>query len=131
MVLWSTAVLCAAAGVGLVVVAVVVDLDTADRAASVVGGVVALCGTVLTVYQVLSAGGAATGIRAQGARAVAAGGSISGNAMGTRSRVVGSAAGSAPGSAVTGGSVEAVGDGALAAGQGVSGNAIGDDSELS
>jgi hypothetical protein len=115
----------------LVVVAVVVDLDTADRAASVVGAVVALCGTVLTVYQVLSAGGAAPGIRARGARAVAAGGSISGNAVGARSRVVGSGAGPAPGSVVADGAVEASGDGALAAGQSVTGNAIGDDSELS
>lgn len=128
--MWAGAVLCAAAGVGLVVIAAVVDLDTADRAASVVGGVVALGGTVGMLYQILAGGGAA-GVRAQGNHAIAAGGSITGNAIGRRSRVAGAGAGPANGPAPAAGGVEAVGDGSLAAGGNVSGNAVGDDSGTS
>ncbi|WP_380282098.1 hypothetical protein [Kitasatospora purpeofusca] len=41
---WVAAALCAAAGIGLVAVAVLVDLDTAEKFASIGGGLIALFG---------------------------------------------------------------------------------------
>ncbi|GAA2290905.1 hypothetical protein GCM10010415_73340 [Streptomyces atrovirens] len=134
-VMWAVAVLCGVIGVGLVLMAVLVDLDTADRTASVVGAVVALVGLVMSAYALLQAPANAGGVtRAYGRGAVAAGGSVSGNAIGARSKVT---AGSSPAtpavpptnSITSALHVEARGDGAVASGGDVSGNAIGDDSE--
>lgn len=135
-VMWAVAALCGVTGVGLVLVAVLVDLDSADRTASVVGAVVALVGLALSTYALLqasaNAGGAA---RAYGSGAIAAGGSISGNAVGTRSKVSAAPASAAPSTPQTnpvtpGLQVESRGEGAVAAGGDISGNAIGDDSEV-
>ncbi|MEV8099848.1 hypothetical protein [Kitasatospora sp. NPDC085879] len=118
-----------------------VDLEAANMAASVVGAVVALAGLTLSVWQLLPASGAAeVGIRVQatGPHSVAAGGDITRNAFGARSKV-GSAPGSAPGSPAgpsapvvgpaEGRQVEAV-DGGLAAGGAMGRNAVGDDAEV-
>lgn len=133
-VMWAVAALCGVAGVGLILVAVLVDLDTADRTASVVGAVVALVGLALSTYSLLqvpaNAGGTTT---AHGRGAIAASGSVSGNAIGARSKV--SAAPPAPGAPQTNSvslspQVDSRGEGAVAAGGDISGNAIGDDSEV-
>jgi hypothetical protein len=50
---WTAAALCTAAGIGLVAVAVVVDLWTADQLASVSGGIAALVGLAFTVRGLL------------------------------------------------------------------------------
>lgn len=133
-VMWVVAALCGVTGVGLVLVAVLLDLDTADRTASVVGAVVALVGLALSTYTLLQAptnGGGTT--RAHGRGAIAASGSISGNAIGARSKV--GAAPAAPSTPPTNSvtpspQVESQGEGAVAAGGGISGNAMGDDSEV-
>ncbi|MEU3620149.1 hypothetical protein ABZ725_48915 [Streptomyces sp. NPDC006872] len=46
---WTAAALCMAAGIGLVAVAVVADLGTADQLAGVSGGIAALVGLAFTV----------------------------------------------------------------------------------
>ncbi|TGN78161.1 hypothetical protein E5083_13320 [Streptomyces bauhiniae] len=82
-----TAVVAGAATLGLVLVAVLADLDTAGQAASVVGAVVALAALVVSV---LALGGTAPGRRVRAGRgAVAAGGNITGSALGTNSKVTG------------------------------------------
>ncbi|MEU0678028.1 hypothetical protein ABZ330_35185 [Streptomyces sp. NPDC006172] len=50
---WTAAALCTAAGIGLVAVAVVADLGTADQLASVSGGIAALVGLAFTVRGLL------------------------------------------------------------------------------
>ncbi|MET7610087.1 hypothetical protein [Streptomyces seoulensis] len=83
-----TAVVAGAATLGLVLVAVLADLDTAGQAASVVGAVVALAALVVSV---LALGGTPTqGRRVRADRgAVAAGGNITGSALGPHSKVTG------------------------------------------
>lgn len=135
-VMWAVAALCGVTGVGLALVAVLVDLDTADRTASVVGAVVALVGLALSTYTLLQAPANAGGTaRAQGRGAIAASGSISGNAIGARSKVSAAPAPVVPGTPQTnsvtpGPQVESRGEGAVAAGGDISGNAMGDDSEV-
>lgn len=136
---WLVAGVCGIAAVGLVAVTVLVDLDTGDRLASVTGSVVALVvAAVSVVVGVRQGGGAADagtdaggGVRAHGRGAVAAGGNVSGNAVGARSRVARRA--SAPPTstpvAASQPQVTASGRGAVAAGGDVAGNAIGNGSE--
>ncbi|MFB7382468.1 hypothetical protein ACFC6U_20925 [Kitasatospora purpeofusca] len=50
---WAVAGVCAAAGAGLVAVALWVDLETADKVASVVGALLALAGLAFTVRALL------------------------------------------------------------------------------
>ncbi|MCX4690697.1 hypothetical protein [Kitasatospora purpeofusca] len=50
---WTVAGVCAAAGAGLVAVALWVDLETADKVASVVGALLALAGLAFTVRTLL------------------------------------------------------------------------------
>jgi hypothetical protein len=71
-VLICTAVLSGVAAVALVLVACLIDLDTADRAASVIGSVVGLAGLVLSLWALLASRSEA-GVEAFGAGAVAAG----------------------------------------------------------
>ncbi|MFB8239114.1 hypothetical protein ACFC58_21455 [Kitasatospora purpeofusca] len=127
--------LCAAGVAGLVLVAVLVDLDTADRVASVVGAVVALVGLVLALWQLQgSSPGSRTKVRGGRAGSVTAGGDMTGNAIGEGSRVTGApvvpAAGPQPGVPQPGapaGGTEVVGGGkgSVTAGGNMTGNAIG------
>ncbi|MFB8240132.1 hypothetical protein ACFC58_26665 [Kitasatospora purpeofusca] len=50
---WTVAAVCAAAGAGLVAVALWVDLETTDKVASVVGALLALASLVFTVRTLL------------------------------------------------------------------------------
>ncbi|MFE4515151.1 hypothetical protein ACFRMQ_13305 [Kitasatospora sp. NPDC056783] len=73
---WVAAALCAAAGIGLVAVAVLVDLDTAEKFASIGGGVIALFGFAVTLRGLLqgSGSGAPSGGSGQAAPGSSAGG---------------------------------------------------------
>ena len=68
----AVAVLCGLLAVGLVVVALVVDLDTADRSASVAGSVLSAVGLAISVYAL----NRNSTPPVSGARSVVAGGSI-------------------------------------------------------
>ncbi|MDY0815320.1 hypothetical protein [Kitasatospora purpeofusca] len=127
--------LCAAGAIGLVLVAVLVDLDTADRVASVGGAVVALAGFVLALWQLQRpAPGPRTVVRGGRAGAVTAGGDMVGNAIGARSRVTGAppvpAPAPQPGAPAGGQEVVGGGKGSVTAGGNMVGNAIGDESEV-
>lgn len=138
MVIWAAAVTAALSAIGLTAVTVVVDLDTGDRIASIVGAVLAGAGLVVSVLA-LSASGSGTAraggfrrVRAQGG-GVAAGGDIRGNAMGRGARAVAPASGPrppVPPQVPTGADVQATGTGSVAASGEVSGNAIGEGSEI-
>ncbi|MEU2608818.1 hypothetical protein [Streptomyces albus] len=133
---WGTAVVSAVAAVGLAAVAWLGNLDTAGQAASVVGAVVGLAGLVVSVFTLArpANGGAAVGTRVRaGQGSVAAGGDISGSAVGAGSQVVGPPSPSpapspAPGNPPAGGSdVRARRDG-VAAGRNITDSALGDNS---
>lgn len=82
-----TAVVAGLAAVGLTLLAVLADLSVAGRAASVTGAVVGLAVSIVTL---LRGGGSASGpdVRA-GRGGIAAGGNITGSAIGNSSRVTG------------------------------------------
>ncbi|MFI9391988.1 hypothetical protein [Streptomyces bauhiniae] len=85
-----TAVVAGAATLGLVLVAVLADLDTAGQAASVVGAVVALAALVVSVLALFGSGTPTPGRRVRAGRgAVAAGGNITGSALGQNAKVTG------------------------------------------
>ncbi|MFC5664963.1 hypothetical protein ACFP3U_18485 [Kitasatospora misakiensis] len=124
---WSTALICTGVAVTLALWAVLGDAAGAERASAVVGAVVGLAGLVISVFALRRDGGAA--VRAGGRGAVAAGGSVTGNAIGADSRVAGVAR--APrGVPGPGRAVSAQGEGAVAAGGDVTGNAVGEGSEV-
>ncbi|TWE21571.1 hypothetical protein FB465_6763 [Kitasatospora atroaurantiaca] len=133
---------CAVGTVALVLTAVLVDLESADKAASVVGAVVALAGLVVSVWQItaVSTGGSqdppgAVQVHASGAQSLAVGGDVIGSAIGKGSKVVGQPP-VAPGRSGPGvddaarRDVRASGDGSRAIGGTVSGSAFGLDSEV-
>ncbi|MFJ4792631.1 hypothetical protein [Kitasatospora purpeofusca] len=133
--------LCAAGVAGLVLVAVLVDLDTADRVASVVGAVVALIGLVLALWQLQgsSSPGARTKVRGGRKGSVTAGRDMIGNAIGEGSRATGAPVVPAPGPqpgvpqpGVPAGGTEVVGGGkgSVTAGRDMIGNAIGARSQV-
>ncbi|MEV7380734.1 hypothetical protein [Streptomyces lydicus] len=87
VVVTAVAVLCGLTAVGLTVLALMVDLDTADRAASVLGAIVGLAGLVVSLFS-LHRAEAALGdgnpVEADGARSIAVRGSIGYAATGDR-----------------------------------------------
>ncbi|ANP50934.1 hypothetical protein AVL59_16065 [Streptomyces griseochromogenes] len=121
------AALCALCVPGLVLVAVVVDLDTADRVASLAGAATGLVGLALSVLALRRPG--APTVLARGNGAISVGGNVSHSAVGPNSEVTGRAAAPTAGAAAAG-SVVAEGDGAFAAGGDVTGSALGDGSEV-
>ncbi|MFG2631714.1 hypothetical protein [Streptomyces sp. NPDC048473] len=128
---WVVAVVAGVVSVGLIV-ALVVKPDMADRSASVTGAIVGLAAFVLSVITLVRSPGTSSGggrrVRT-GRGGIAAGGNITGNAIGNRSRVVAPSTPAAP--APAGGQdadVRAGRDG-IAAGGEVRDNALGDDSE--
>ncbi|MDV9202715.1 hypothetical protein [Streptomyces sp. Wh19] len=85
---WVTAGLALLAAVGLALVAVLADLDTAGQAASVVGSVVGLAALLVSVVTLFRGGGSGSGRRVRAGRgAVAAGGNITGSALGVDGHV--------------------------------------------
>ncbi|MFF4576054.1 hypothetical protein [Streptomyces sp. NPDC001410] len=123
----AVAVLCALCVPGLVLVAVLVDLDTADRMASLAGAATGLVGLALSVLALRRADPAA--VRASGDGAISVGGSVGNSAVAANSRVRGRSAAPAAGAAAAG-PVVAEGGRAFAAGGDVTGSALGEGSEV-
>ncbi|MGV4980979.1 hypothetical protein ACVB8X_31235 [Streptomyces sp. NRAIS4] len=121
------AVLCALCVPGLVLVAVLVDLDTADRMASLAGAATGLVGLALSVLTLRRADRAT--VRAQGDGAISVGGNVTNSAVGANSRVTGRPTAPAAGAAAAG-SVRAEGSGAFAAGGDVTSSTLGEGSEV-
>jgi hypothetical protein len=73
---WAAATVCGAAGIALVAVAVLVDLDTAEKFASIGGGVIALFGFAVMIRGLLESpgSGAPSGGSGQAAPSPSAGG---------------------------------------------------------
>lgn len=114
--MWLLAVLCGLAAVGLGVVAVLADLDTAGQVASVAGSLSSLVGVALSCYALVrpsAVGGHGAAVTAAGARSVAAGGSI--GRVVTGDRVTLTAPPAAPPAAGTSSSAQAMGDRGVAA----------------
>lgn len=112
------AALCALTAVGLMVVAMVVDLSTADQLSSVVGAIVGLTGLALSVWALWRSGSSAA-VQA-GPGAVAAGGSIGLAIARSNNRVAAPGAPSAvPASGPANRSVRATGTGSVAAGESI------------
>ncbi|MFJ8968954.1 hypothetical protein [Streptomyces anulatus] len=85
---WLTAALSAAGVVTLVLVAVLADLDTADRLASIGGATLAALGLVIAVVQLVRAGG---DVPVTGARSVQSGSGIGRAITGDHNRIHGPA----------------------------------------
>ncbi|MFC8094991.1 hypothetical protein [Streptomyces sp. NPDC057301] len=132
MLTWVAAVVCAAGAVALVLVAVLVDLDTADRTASVIGAVASLAGLLVAVVALATTGGGDRRVvRVRGRNATAVRGDVVGNAFGDRSKVSGPAPASPPGPSGTPASEISVrGENAFGAEGNVVRNAFGEGSEV-
>ncbi|GAB7035450.1 hypothetical protein AB0G35_24650 [Streptomyces sp. NPDC021749] len=79
VVVTAVAVLCGLSAVGLTALALTVDLDTADRAASVIGAVVGLAGLVVSLFSLHRTEAAVRDgnpVEASGGRSIAVRGSI-------------------------------------------------------
>jgi hypothetical protein len=124
----GAAVLCALAAVGLTIVAVVVDLSTADQLASVVGAIVGLTGLALSIVALWRPSSAHT-VEA-GPGAVAAGGNIGRAISGSNNRVTAPRARSVvPPSEPLNRTVKATGAGGVAAGESIGEVITGDGNE--
>lgn len=121
------AVLCALCVPGLVLVAVLVDLDTADRTASLAGAATGLVGLAFSVLALRRKDPVT--VRAHGDGAIGVGGSVNHSAIGPNSKVRGQRAAPAAGGAAAG-HVTAEGSGAFAAGGDVTDSALGEGSEV-
>ncbi|TRO56119.1 hypothetical protein [Streptomyces sp. IB201691-2A2] len=130
---WVTAVVTGLAAVGLTLVAVLADLDTAGQVASVAGavaGLVALLVSVIALFRGGSGGGSGTGRKVRAGRgAIVSGGNITGSALGKNSKVTGprTVAGTPPAQR-DGDDVRARRDG-IAAGGDITDSALGEGSE--
>ncbi|CAM5371620.1 hypothetical protein [Streptomyces abikoensis] len=134
-IVWAVAGVCGLAAIGLIVVAALADLDTGDKAASIVGAVAGLVGCALSVYFGLRPGGSAgVTVRAGGRGAVAAGGNATSNAVGKNSKVTRAVTSPCPAqpppAPPSAQQVAAHGSGAVAAGGDATGNALGEGSEV-
>ncbi|MFJ8884514.1 hypothetical protein ACIRJR_14065 [Streptomyces sp. NPDC102402] len=130
VVVWVVAVVAGVVSAGLIV-ALVVDPDMADRTAGVTGAIVGLAAFVLSVLTLLRSPGTGSGgrrVRA-GRGGIAAGGNITGNAIGDRSKVIGSPTPSGPAPAGGQGTDVQAGRDGIAAGGNITDNAVGDGSE--
>jgi hypothetical protein len=118
--------------IGLVVTAVL-DLQVGDSTASVVAAVAAVVGLAISVVTLIlnSAKRSANParVRSRGRGAIAAGGSIRGNAIGKDAKVTGPVSSAPPPPAPRRGDVSARGTGAMGAGGDIADNAIGEGSE--
>jgi hypothetical protein len=136
---WMVGTLCLIIIVGLIVTAVF-DLQIGDSTSSVIIGVTAVIGLAIsTITLIMNSANTPTGssaamparIRSKGRGALAAGGSIRGNALGKNAKVIGpmSAAPPTAAPATPGSDVSARGTGAMSAGGDIADNAVGEESE--
>jgi hypothetical protein len=133
---WVTAVATGLSAVGLALLAILGDLDTAGQAASIVGAVIGALALLVSVIALLrgSSGGGAGGgpgrtVRA-GRNAIVAGGDITGSALGKNAKVTGAPTppNLAPPTPRNGDDVRARRDG-IAAGGDITDSALGEGSE--
>lgn len=131
---WSVGIASSLVIISLIITAVL-DLQVGDNAASVIAGVAAVVGLAISVITLIRDSGplAATSarVRSKGRGAIAAGGSIRGNAIGKNAKATG-----APNSSIQAASsssprtdVSAEGREALSAGGDIADNAIGEGGE--
>jgi hypothetical protein len=130
---WVTAMVTGVVTIGLILLTVLGDLDTAGQAASVAGAVVGLAALLVSVIALFRSGGggSAGGRRVRaGRRAIAVGGSITGSAVGKNSVVTGppTSPGTTPATPRDGDDVRARRDG-IATGGDVTDSALGEGSE--
>ncbi|MFF3735328.1 hypothetical protein ACFYXM_34945 [Streptomyces sp. NPDC002476] len=115
------------ATVGLVMVAVLTDLNTAGQAASMVG---AVAGLAAFLFMLLRDGGASGGRRVRAGRGgIAAGGDITGSALGKNSKVAGPHTAQRSSSTRRGGGDVRAGRDGVAAGGDITDSALGEGSE--
>ncbi|WP_328978414.1 hypothetical protein [Streptomyces canus] len=128
---WVTAVVTGLAAVGLMLLAVLADLDTAGQAASVAGAVVGMVALLVSVIALFRGGGSSGNGRTvrAGHGAIVSGGNITGSALGKNSKVTGPPTMPGPPSAQRDGDdVRARRDG-IAVGGDITDSALGDGSE--
>jgi hypothetical protein len=131
---WVVGVISLGVIVALIVTAVF-DLQKGDSTASVTAGVVAVVGlaiSAITLIMSRAPGGpppARAQVRSKGRGAIAAGGNVSGNAIGKDAKVTGLSIGPATRSRGERSDVAAEGSGAISAGGDITDNAIGEGSE--
>ncbi|MFJ6902575.1 hypothetical protein [Streptomyces hokutonensis] len=131
---WVTAVVTGLAAAGLTLVAVLADLDTAGQAASVAGAVVGLAALLVSVIALLrssGSGGSSGGGRKvrTGRGGVAAGGNITGSAIGKNSKVTGPRTRPGTPSAARDGDDVRAGRNGVATGGDITDSALGEGSE--
>jgi hypothetical protein len=135
---WLVGTLCLLVIIALIVTAVF-DLGIGDSTSSVIAGIAAVIGLAIsTITLIMNSAKSPTGssgmvarIRSKGEGALAAGGSIRGNAIGKNSKVTGPVSASPPAAAPAphGSDIRAQGTGAISAGGDIADNAIGESSE--
>ena len=118
---------CGAVVVGLVVVAFVADLETADRLGSITGAVAGLAGLLISLWLLLRPQGAAVEATAGG---VAAGGDIGRIVTGSSNRFSTPPSSSSSVASPAAGSVKASGGGSVAAGHNIDQVITGDGNTL-
>jgi hypothetical protein len=133
---WVVGTLCLIIILGLIVTAVL-DLQLGDSTSSVIAGIAAVIGLAISMITlIINWSSAPTGspsavharIRSKGRGALAAGGSIRGNAIGKDTRVTGPST-SPSASAPQGVDVSARGTGAMSSGGDIADNAMGEGAE--
>lgn len=129
--IWATTVLTAVGTISLALLAVLADSDTTQQTVGVVGAIVAMLGLLVSVIALFrTTGGPSNGRRVRGGRgSVAAGGNITGSAIGKNSKVTGphsTHVGTLP--RTSGDDVRAGKDG-IAAGGDITDSALGEGSE--
>ncbi|MFF2041026.1 hypothetical protein ACFVVX_11400 [Kitasatospora sp. NPDC058170] len=135
VVAWVGAGVSCAVALGLGAVAIWVDLDTADRTASVIGAVGGVVGLAIAAYALARPAGGGSSVKASGRNSVAVGGSIQRVVTGNNNRFTSPpapapAAPAGPAAAPVAGSVEASGEGAIAAGGSITEAVTGDGNTL-
>ena len=132
---WLGVIVAAAVSIGLIALVVIKDLNTASLAASVVGAIAGIAGAVFAAVPLFRepVPGGGAGIRRvrAGRGAIAAGGDITGKAIGANSKVTGQpASGRTPAKPGQDSRDIKAGRDSIAAGGDITGNAIGEGSTV-
>ncbi|MFE1198445.1 hypothetical protein ACFW6E_37835 [Streptomyces olivaceoviridis] len=131
---WVTAVVTGLAAVGLTLLVILADLDTAGQAASVAGAVVGLAALMVSIIALQRGGGSGGGSGSDrtvrsGRGGVAAGGNITGSALGKNSKVTGPRTPPGTSSSSRGRNDVRSGQDGIAAGGDITDSALGEGSE--
>ncbi|MFE9474429.1 hypothetical protein ACFYOR_25830 [Streptomyces griseofuscus] len=125
--LWLGAALTAVTTVGLAAVAILADLDTADRVASLTGSVLAAAGLAFSVYTLFASPGS---VPVNGARSVQAGSSVGRAVTGDNNHLQGPVPGAGAIRGGTVGDVPPAGERGVSAGGGIGEAVTGDGNQL-